>query len=427
MPLLRTNTILLLLFSIVIAGCATVEVKRVRDDDYTTSGFRFYRPRPYIVMNKSFPIIGDDFFIYGAVDATNRVVVVDASHLPDPLKSQFIGISRYKVEIPMSIIKSGDHVQEGLAPSKGREQTVQPSGTPSTPSNGSKQKQTEYGSVSSTQPTTQQSTVKTTIDPSVDPLEKLSDYISVVYLPDFDQQYAITTSPGFGTASGSIQMKNGWMTEDASWSMDNRELGQFVFGNINKLIDLATTVGEQAAAPGTAEIASATKALVQQGAHPPATVLLRVRFICNASPGLYPVLKPDELSKSDGEPDSKKHIIMPLKPYTVVAYNYSTSVAIELVSVSALPSKTDMVGTQSSLSSDDQKLISAWLTKHSIAGLTVDPNTQISLDSGILTIPVTGTPPDGAQDKLNTDLKNDQISGLTNSQKVNEITLQITK
>jgi hypothetical protein len=422
------------------AGCASVDVTRVRDADYETHGFRFYRPRPYVVVNKSFPVAGDDFFLYGTVDAKNRVIAVDASMLPDPIKSSFISISQYRINIPFASVSGAGQpvVQQGLTPGA----TTPPAGTspaPSTAKPGANAKagQSDSKSVSATQPTTQEATLKTTSDPSVDPLEKVNDYISIIYLPDFDQQYAINASSGFGTASGSLQMKNGWMTEDASWNVDNRELGQFVFGNITKLTDLATTVAEQAVAPGSAELGQIATGLVQQGEVPPATVLLRVRYVLNASPGVYPLLKPAEAGNVDEALAGKRHILLPLPPYSVVAYNYTSTVAVELVSVSAASTPksgpvggsglTTVPGDTVSLTGDDAKIVMTWLTAHPINGLSLDSKVPFGLTSdGTLLVPVVGAAPPATQDEFDASLAKDPVPTLSNGRKVSKVSPKAT-
>jgi hypothetical protein len=414
---------------LLLAGCATVTVTRVTDDDFKTQGVRFYRPRPYIVVNQPFPIGGDDFYVYGRIDAQNRVVRIDISSLPEPLKSHFAGVSQYTCGIPFTDISQAPTAPPappapGSLGQQGGEQGGKRSSPTSTQNNEqptTKPAGDQASSASTTQPTTQQSTLRTSSDPTIDPYEKLNEYLGIVYLPDFDQQYAMSASSGLGSSSASIQMKNAWMVENIDWNVDNTQLGQFLYSNISRFAELAATVAEQAVAPGSAELS----ALAQQGGTQPIVVLLKVNYVIQASPGIYPILKPTEAggyfhsgtgdnisgkTQAPPVPDAnlvnQSHVLLPLSPYTVVAYNYTTKVSIQLVS--AVPPATvtqkpnDQTNDEKSddtsptpLSVADAKTIDDFVDKNLGGGVTrlkaAIPNYQIS--TGVVSIVLTG--PDG--------------------------------
>jgi hypothetical protein len=175
----------------------------------------------------------------------------------------------------------------------------------------------------------------------ISPLEKINDVFDVFYLPDFDEQYAVRVSAGLGKSSASVGLENGWMMEHATMEIDNVELGKFIFRNIEKFID----IGAAAASRGAAPAASAAKQLTDKaktqslvpGEKP--TVVLRVRYVANATPGLYPILKP----KESGNPGSVSiegnkpptYVLIPFRPYTVLAFNVERQVLITLLNAAA--------------------------------------------------------------------------------------------
>lgn len=176
-------------------------------------------------------------------------------------------------------------------------------------------------------------------DPRTDPLQKLGELFDVVYLPDFDQQYAIDQCAGLGVIETSMGFENGWMVEHASTEIDNQKLGEFIYENIQKVVDLglaAATGGASAAgsaAEDLAEMAKNAEALgAEEAQRTPPRVLLRVRWVAEAQPGLYPMLKTNEWS-TGGSPASTPpgYILQPYPPLTTVAYNVRHAYDVTLV------------------------------------------------------------------------------------------------
>lgn len=174
--------------------------------------------------------------------------------------------------------------------------------------------------------------VTTSGDPRTDPLSKVNDYFDVLLLPDFDEQYAIRVTAGLGLAKANIGLENGWMVEQASMEIDNRELGKFVYNNISKVIDMGLKLGEAYLSPATAaaDALSGTNKLTQQSLQKNDRVLLRIRYAIEAQPGIYPILKPREPRPT--QPGPEAYVFAPYPPYTVVAYNVRRYVVIEAVS-----------------------------------------------------------------------------------------------
>ena len=486
-----------------IAGCASVDVHRVRPDDYETKGFRYYLPRPYVAVRKPFVVAGDDFFVSGTIKAGN-VVSIERASVPEAIRPYFGGSGSEAVQVPLTAIlppatpatPRGPHVQgaavaapaaaaapscgdaslldgsafdpallsadkssfkvtaalskdanfttvagvtlmlvpfddhgqaqiskavtlEGMATDKafkkgdtagsysatGRRSDVKSAADWTVALKFNADKLTDctvVGAapllhvVGATAPaaaadTTKQTAVSDTAvssakiatsgDPSTSPQLKINDYFDIVMMPDFDQQYVINIQPGVGKANGAIGLENGWMMEKASVDLDNSKLGQFIFSNVEKLVDLGIDLAKVSTGPGgiaslLAEGAtgSSSQGLHVQGEAPGATILLRVRYVLEAMPGLYPVLKP-----ADGEAwkapifqpgaGDKDRVMVPYPPFTVVAYNVRRMVAIERVNVTsaaAAPPGEGAVAGGKQLSTDGLAALDEWLTNHKL-------------------------------------------------------------
>lgn len=197
-------------------------------------------------------------------------------------------------------------------------------------------KKGEEDETQGSQPGQTKASVVTSGDPATNPLAKINDYFDVLYLPDFDEQYAVRAKSGLGKADMKMGLENGWMVETAQVAVDNTELGKFIYSNVQKLIDVGVKAAEVAAFPPAAALPSDSK-LAENAASDGASLVLRIRYALEAEPGLYPVLKPEEARtqantlkriKPEGSP---QYVMIAYPPYTVVSYNVRKTIAVELV------------------------------------------------------------------------------------------------
>lgn len=153
--------------------------------------------------------------------------------------------------------------------------------------------------------TLSKATVTTSGNPETSPLLKLENKLfDVVLLPDESEQYAIELSAGLGLASASLGLENGWMVEQFTAEIDNRELGQFVTESVTKILDAGiSAINPAAAAAGavaglpamTAADLNFSREGPESGSSDEVYVLLQVHHIELAVPGLHPVAKVKEL------------------------------------------------------------------------------------------------------------------------------------
>jgi hypothetical protein len=513
----RAGFVLIAFITIAVMGlsCASVNIKRVRRDDFKTEGFRFYLPRPYVVVNKPFAVGGDVLFVQGTLDENNRVIRLDPASLPDEVRSLFstgadnqlsistgqvlppgtrsanraraestggggsndgsngsvtaatpatvvIGdadadkwLTGSKVE-PAPIVKGVDAFdvtgvltkdapfQDGLKEEKAgfvplnADGTPQPakfvafkdqkSTSPTSPfkagtggtyaARGTRAEVSAGGTfvvgVSFTGKKTGESEEKkylvhrgassavqvfggkaadakddagkkeepkkekeaeqeyneiskallaTSGDPGTNPLTELKNApFDILLLPDFDEQYAMRITAGLGQAQAAIGMENGWMVERASMAIDNRELGKFVFRQIDKFTDLARDVAALSAGlilpPSTqpADVSPESTAKTEV----PRTVLLRLSYFLEAQPGVYPLLKPWEKNTDPtitaDEKAGRAYVMVPFRPYTVVAYNVRRQMVLEMIDVTPQPAATDANTRSTGIKADRQKI-----------------------------------------------------------------------
>lgn len=186
------------------------------------------------------------------------------------------------------------------------------------------------------------------------PVVPVSEYFQIVYLPDFDQQYAVRASGGLGVAKLNMALENGWQAERITTEIDNRELGRFIFRQIDKFTDIGAAALKGMIAPVAAAVPTEN---VLQGASEGTPVLLRITYMIEAQPGIYPVLKPDERTILDSKTTTRTStrsglaattttktteiaaptneqaasVFIPYPPFTVIAYNVRRYILIERV------------------------------------------------------------------------------------------------
>jgi hypothetical protein len=132
----------------------------------------------------------------------------------------------------------------------------------------------------------------------------------IVYLPDFDEQYVVSSQANLGNASFQMNMGQGWSLQGFNSISDNTELNKRIFALIDKaseLASLAADAGMAALFPPAGLAAAASGVIKPQSEQavelPPGTpVSLKIVVVHYAAKGLYPVIKPRELK---GTPQSQ--------------------------------------------------------------------------------------------------------------------------
>lgn len=311
--------------AVLVGGCADVVVRKVTpENDVSLDGFRYYLPRPHLALAKAMPVAGDEFVVVGEVGPDGVRIPVET--LPEALRYHFRGDGGGGVIVPSSEVGDGrlPDVLTKSAAAEGKPATFASAGSAA---EGAGPQGTTVGLAAGD--------------------------MSIVYLPDWDQQYAIKYKAGLGkvdTGESGLRLRHGWMLDNVSLSIDNVELGKFVFGQIDKFTDLVSLVGARKQKvldqfSGTLTKSAATEGGARQ------RVQLRVTYAILAQPGVYPFLKPCEEARyreqccggtgAAGSTGSARTpatsaanwVFVPYPPFTVVAYQVKRSVAVELLSM----------------------------------------------------------------------------------------------
>jgi hypothetical protein len=439
------------------ACSSSVDVVRVKPNDYQTKGFRYYLPRPYIVVKKDFPLGGEACFVRGKLDG-DRITEIDATAVPASIRRLLgwegvergqIGVGRITMFIPAAAAAAPQTEPSGaglasaassvtnispaawLGKSKATPETLQVDDAAFTISlvvgadNGFEsiddvdlelgvvplaadgqpdfaafipcaktasptfKKATEltYGAtglrkdikggplfklaarfegaqtatpketksylavasnvgltvVGAPRTSTAQhesekkvevkspSSAKATIsgDPTTPVVNDISEHFDLMYLPDFDEQYAVQMDPGLGEATLNLGLENGWLVESSSVTLDNKELGNFIFHQIDRFTSLAADIAKAYSGlipvPVSLGVVEKSAFVDEQKVK---WVLLKITYSIEALPGVYPLLKPGE-SKTPASGDTT-YLQLPAPPFTAIAFNVRRAAMIEL-------------------------------------------------------------------------------------------------
>ncbi|MBI2425330.1 MAG: hypothetical protein HYV27_21065 [Candidatus Hydrogenedentes bacterium] len=329
----------------VASGCATVDVHRVKSDDFVTEGFRYYLPRPYVAVKKPFPVAYYEGFVTGTIEedkirlkpsTVNEKIAhflqANAANKNSEASDWTIDASEVTINIPPAPVKiqvnamvaKSDETNTDDTKKKDEEETPKPAAAAPAPS---------------------QSTV---------PINELFD---VLYLPDFEQQYAIDFESGLGTADQSFKLQHGWMLTEYAGKTDNSEVLASIGSFVGSMVSAATSlagIGAGAVPGGDIEEPPADEdpQVPMKSSHAPSAqatkgekpseAKLKVILVWNALPGTYPVLKPGEIDEINTTQLGGNQLLVPDPadgagfPFAIL-YKTQATVRFELVEIETKP------------------------------------------------------------------------------------------
>jgi hypothetical protein len=280
-------------------------------------GFRFYLPRPFANVFESFPIKAEVYLADGIVSADGKYVVVNQVRPNSPLADFFAGAGT-TVTIPAGMVGTPTTPPNSPVtntPHSGSVETnlaattvatgVAGSSSPSNSTAAPPKPPTPTGSSTNATPSTGSNSRTVTNDNSAYAVQPLRGSFDVVYLPDFEEQYVVSSHAGLGNAKFGLNLGQGWSLQGFNSLSDNSELNKRIFD----LIDTASQLAKSAAMaslglPPTAALPAGTSSLitphsgsVEQANIPGQPVTLKISVVYYAAKGLYPVLKGREFQQ----------------------------------------------------------------------------------------------------------------------------------
>jgi hypothetical protein len=298
---------LIILSLILVSSCAEVKVLkvptptqyRIWNDEMQTEadameGFRFYLPRPFINVFESFPIHADVYMADGVVSPDNKYVLLQIA--PDSHLGRILGKVGVGQKIEHRLIKRPDWKIGKVPGAKMAPQADEVEAPAEDEAEG------EPKPVS--KPKTGVGEQRIINDNSAFAYQPMRGNLDIVYLPDFEEQYVVSSKARLGNVKFGLNLGQGWSLQGFNSLTDNSAINDRIFSVIDKAQELAfeaapTLLGLPPLPPGTADVLKpqAGEALRkgEPGAVPGTPVSVKVTIVHYAAKGLYPVVKPREM------------------------------------------------------------------------------------------------------------------------------------
>lgn len=295
-----------------ILGCAQVRVVKVPTASQYTHwtdkmqekadripGFRYYLPRAFVNVFESFPVRTDVYFADGVVSPDGKYVIIKAIRGQNDLSKHFASPER-TVLIPKRQIINPLPGKTGVRAQSEKESELPDSAT-KVPTGVSDEGKPEPAAPPKTGVLTQG--VKN--DNGAFAYQPLRGNFDLVYIHDFEEQYAISASAGLGNAQIAVNMGQGWSLQGFNSLTDNSELNKRIFDLIDTSIKAAKAAASASTGiplvdlpPGVTDLVKPQSAKEDPVDGTPGTpVSLKISVIHYAAKGLYPVIKPRELQE----------------------------------------------------------------------------------------------------------------------------------
>lgn len=316
---------------LVAAGCAAVTVRKVpsptqyvqwtdemqRQADHL-EGLRFYLPRPFVNVFESFPIRTDVFFAHGLVSPDGQyVALLDISE--DSEFHEYIA-AKPEIKIPTEYVALPDALAENYetqgnllddAVANAITSEIAELAIPQENLAGRAEGTGESGEQETGSPTAPTEQPKTGIDQrratnnnGAFAYQPLRGNFDLVYLPDFEEQFVVSSQAGLGNAQFEINLGQGWSLQGFNSLTDNSEINRRIFDLIDTSIKLAKAAASKALGIPLPEapppgMTFRTQADAEPDARqiPGVRVTLKIVVVHYAAKGLYPVIKPRELQE----------------------------------------------------------------------------------------------------------------------------------
>jgi hypothetical protein len=270
--LFPTRSLVLLSCVVALVGCATVDVVRVKDEDYVTKGLRYWLPAPYVIVKA--PVEISSVQELAMVDAAGKVTILgvqpptsceDTSGLAKPAGS---GNDQGVVSLP----SLGEAPGQKKAPAV---ETAAPKPKPTNPQPAGEAPGANKTPAAENTATAPKSAAS-------------NDAIAIVWLPDYCQQYAINQSERGASTQLQLTFADGWQLTSYNAQMNSTEVFNKMVDALASVVGTAAKAAPKAAAAGMQAGASAVAKNTFAGNHPPKRLFLRTTTTV-LEPGVYPL------------------------------------------------------------------------------------------------------------------------------------------
>lgn len=308
------------------AGCAGVSVRKIDADGRASGpdGLRFYMPRPYVAVHEPFIVASEAYLVSGVMSADATHVLI--TNADDDLGGRFKSLAGLPAVAAARVHASGPPTETPASPPNESPMPI-PDGAPDG----------ETGDTASGQ-----FHLEVTNDNDAFAVTPFKRHFDIYWLPDFDEQYVVSPEAGLANADTLLNLGQGWSFQGLNTTIDNSAITQRLLALYDASIDMLTRAARSAllGPAGLLESPALPPLAANEAFEPGAPLSLRVTVCRVVAPGVYPILKPDEIESMGRKafeslathPQSariERRLLVPIPPLTNVAFNTYELIVVE--------------------------------------------------------------------------------------------------
>lgn len=335
----RINLLALLIATAAaLASCSSVQILKVSDGPHP-EGIPFYLPRPYVQVFEPFVIGSKAYLVSGKLSPDGKYLlidnVIDDGKLDGLFKSDLTKEGQTKV--PVNIIRRAGASSAATGFSGGAQgETETPAAPAAAASAASAAGAASDGAASA--PTGAQPSgnfnVSVTNTSSLFLPTLGRRFFDVVWMPDFDEKYVVQGKPGLGNANIGVTMTQGWGLYGLDARIDNSAIVKPLLDFYSTGFDALGKLAKSKIFPAGELTGGGAQGAIETAELPPgARVTVKVTRVQVVAPGLYPILKPKEVSGvAESASSNTRDLVtrhIPQRPYTNIAFNTYEVVVVE--------------------------------------------------------------------------------------------------
>ena len=285
---IKASDYLLALMALTVAGCANIDPIPITDDNrFTATGIRYFESRPFVVVNKPFPLASETALVDARISADGKTILISSE-----LKEPFLHFAEDgALSAASTLILQSDEPVGADAQGSAGDSDDDSNGKPSIPT-------VPDDAHSTAGEKTGTSSLTLTTDNTGMPIFALNEYLSMNYLPDFEREFVINTEARFGNKDIEMVRGPGGVLLGLNAEVDNSAILGPLMGAYGEVISAGTSALLAAISPGGAAAALAQGAAVVEQVPPELRdqrMTLRLHLVKFATVGIYPVVKPSEI------------------------------------------------------------------------------------------------------------------------------------
>ncbi|MBQ0944322.1 hypothetical protein KAK07_13355 [Ideonella sp. 4Y16] len=327
-----------------LAGCASVSVVRVTEGSQQPEGLPFYLPRPYVQVYEPFVIGSKPYLVSGKLSPDGKYLLVDNVSDQGALDGLFRSdLSKEQApRVPVNVIRKRGVATDspGLTGSaQGGTETSATAAAPASaiPAASAASAASAPDSAGSAPTGTQPSgnfNVSVTNTTSLFPPTLGRRFFDVVWMPDFEEKYVVQGKPGLGNTNIGVTMTQGWGLYGLDARVDNSAIVKPLLDFYSTGFDALGKLAKSKIFPAGELTGGGAQGAIETAELPPgARVTVKVTRVQVVAPGLYPILKPKEVSGATEASSGARDLVtrhIPLRPYTNIAFNTYEVVVVEV-------------------------------------------------------------------------------------------------